>query len=156
VLGGDASPRLFQQVRISLTARHNRFRSAIRNSDQGVAHLVQFPNRKNESVLPDPAFSYSPFLIVPLGQLCSLVFHLLFLIFFTAKLAQPIGIAFENQSHGQLAQQTGHTEPQDGAIHGTEADALMRLYFFHQPSISIIRLLGIDSERGHFTGLLSF
>ncbi len=53
--------------------------------------------RQIESVLSEPTFHDSPFFLVPFGQLCSFVFHLLFLILFTQKLTQPIRIALEKQ-----------------------------------------------------------
>ena len=138
-------PPLFQEVMIS----GNRSCGAIGDSYQGIAHLVQLIRREMESVLSDAALSHSPFFIVPFGKLCSSIFHLLFLTFFTDKLRQSVRIAFEKQSECQLAEQTGRTKPQDSAISGTQSDVMLRRHLFHQPAISVIRMFRIESERGH-------
>ena len=107
-----------------------------------------------KSVISEPTLCYSPLLVKPFGQLCSLVFHLGFLCI--ERLREPVGIALEKQGQCKTAQQTGCTKPQDGTINRTQSDGLLRPHLFHQPAVLIIRPLRIDSERGHTSASFLF
>jgi len=121
--------------------------SITRDSYQGVAQSVQFPSRQMEPVFSDATLSHLPLPVIPFSKLCSSVFHLVFLCIERSR--QSIWIALAQQCECQLAEQTSRTKSQDRTISCTQSDAMLRPHLFDQPAISIIRLLGIESERGH-------
>src|SRR5271157_2658448 len=117
-------------------------------------------------VISEPTLSYSAILVIQFGQLCSYIFHLLFLILFAARLRQSVRIAFENKSKSKLTQQTDRTESENGTIKGTDSEVVLRLHSLYKPSILIIGSLRVEFERRHswasfhlsgcFVGLLVF